>query len=165
MQRNLRNAANQFREAFDGEIARAFLSLQVGAATARDGATDRYADRFETWLNTAEHPQVVANVFVVDAEERQLRLRRWNHDARTLEAAGWVEPLGHWREQFQKELDAFASSQPIDRRDAFRNEPSLLVAPMRTLVLPPQTGLGPQTFVPVFGFTVLQLDMTYVREQ
>jgi signal transduction histidine kinase len=165
MQRNLRNAANQFREAFDGEIARAFLSLQIGAATARDGATDRYADRFETWLNTAEHPQVVANVFVVDDEERRLRLRRWNHDTRALEAAGWVGPVGQWREQFQKELDAFVSSQPIDRRDAFRNEPSLLVAPMRTLVLPSQTGLGPQTFVPVFGFTVLQLDMTYVREQ
>jgi signal transduction histidine kinase len=164
MQRNLRNATNQFREAFDGEIARAFLSLQVGAATARDGATERYADRFETWLNTAEHPQVVANVFVVDADEQQLRLRRWNHDARTLEPAGWVAPVGRWREQFQKELDAFVSSQPIDRRNAFRDEPSLLVAPMRTLVLPPQTGPGPQTLVPVFGFTVLQLDMTYVRE-
>jgi signal transduction histidine kinase len=165
MQRNLRNAANQFREAFDGEIARAFLSLQVGAVTARDGATDRYADRFETWLNTAEHPQVVANVFVIDAEERQLRLRRWNHDARTLEQAGWDAPVGRWREQFQKELDAFLSSQPIDRRNAFRDEPSLLVAPMRTLVFPAQAGAGPQTFVPVFGFTVLQLDMTYVREQ
>jgi len=35
MQRNLRVAAFQFREAFDGEIARAMLSLQVGPATAR----------------------------------------------------------------------------------------------------------------------------------
>jgi signal transduction histidine kinase len=165
MQRNLRNAANQFREAFDGEIARAFLSLQVGAATARDGATDRYADRFETWLNTAEHPQVVANVFVVDAEAEELRLRRWDQDSRTLAPAAWAEPIGRWREQFQTELDAFRSSQPVDRRNAFRDEPSLLVAPMRTLVLPPQNGPGPQTIVPVFGFTVLQLDMAYVREQ
>src|SRR5687767_15906126 len=120
MQRNIRNAANQFREAFDGEVARAFLSLQVGAATAREGATDRYADRYDTWLNTAEHPQVVSNVFVVDEDQRQLRLRRWNHDTRTLDQTDWVAPLGRWREQFQQELDAFLTSQPIDRRNAFR---------------------------------------------
>src|SRR5688572_13120827 len=60
MQRNLRVAASQFRENFDGEVVRAVLSLQVGPATAREGASDRYTDRYETWLNTSSHPQVVA---------------------------------------------------------------------------------------------------------
>ena len=45
MQTHLGNAALQFREALDGEIARAFISLQVSAQTARDGFSDRYSDR------------------------------------------------------------------------------------------------------------------------
>ena len=56
MQRNLRTAAGQFRENFDGEI-RAVLSLQVGPATALEGASERYTDRYETWLNTSATPR------------------------------------------------------------------------------------------------------------
>jgi hypothetical protein len=78
MQRNLRTAAAQFRENFDGEIIRAVLSLQVGPATALEGASDRYTDRYETWLNTAAHPQVVASVLLVDSDAGRLRLRQWN---------------------------------------------------------------------------------------
>ena len=73
MQRNLRNAAGQFREAFDGELARAFLSLQVGPQTAREGTSEQYSNRYSTWLNTAAHPQVVADILVVDEQEDRLR--------------------------------------------------------------------------------------------
>ena len=74
MQRNLRTAAGQFRENFDGEIIRAVLSLQVGPATALEGTSERYTDRYETWLNTSAHPQVVAAVLLVDADAGRLRL-------------------------------------------------------------------------------------------
>src|SRR5262245_64432888 len=88
MQRNLRTAAAQFRENFDGEIVRAVLSLQVGPATALEGASDRYTDRYETWLNTAAHPQVVADVLLVDADAGRLRLRRCNSESPAFQAAG-----------------------------------------------------------------------------
>jgi signal transduction histidine kinase len=165
MQRNLRNAAAQFRDAFDGEVTRAFLSLQVGAATARDGASDRYTDRYTTWLDTAAHPQVVANIFVVDADAGNLRLRRWNADARAFDTADWVPPIAAWRPQFEQELTAFTSGQPFDRRGAYRDVASLLVAPLRNLVTPQQPAPGPQTITPVFGFTVMELNLSYVREQ
>ena len=41
LQRNVRIAAAQFREAFDGEILRAVVSLQVGPATVREGVSER----------------------------------------------------------------------------------------------------------------------------
>ena len=50
MQRNLRNAAVQFRDSFDAEIGRAFGALQVGANTARDGFSEPYSDRYEAWV-------------------------------------------------------------------------------------------------------------------
>ena len=93
LQRNVRIAAAQFREGFDGEIVRAILSLQVGPATVREGVSERYSDRYNTWLNTAAHPQIVSNVLVVDGDNGQLRLRRWNTDVDALEATEWRPPL------------------------------------------------------------------------
>ena len=166
MQRNLRNAAAQFREAFDGEVLRAALTLQVGAATAREGASDRYTDRYTTWIETAAHPQIVANVFLVDAEQQELRLRRWNPDDRVFEPVTWSDPLAKWRPHFEEELKAFITGNPFERpRGAYRDESSLLVSPLRNLVSPQPPAPGPQTITPVFGFTVLQLDVAYMRER
>src|SRR5687767_7134730 len=78
MQHNLRNAASQFRDAFDLEVGRAILGLQVGPITARDGASEQYTDRYETWVDTSEHPQLVSSIFLVDAADAQLRIRRFD---------------------------------------------------------------------------------------
>jgi signal transduction histidine kinase len=166
MQRNVRNAAAQFREAFDGEVLRAALTLQVGANTAREGASDRYTDRYTTWLDTTAYPQIVASVFLVDADDNQLRLRRWNPDARLFEPVSWPDPIARWRPDFEQELRAFTTGAPFDRpRGAYRDEPSLLVSPLRNLVTPQPPAAGPQTITPVFGFTVLQLNVPYMRDR
>jgi hypothetical protein len=107
MQRNLRTAAGQFRENFDGEMIRAVLSLQVGPATALEGTSERYTDRYETWLNTSAHPQVVAAVLLVDSDAGRLRLRQWNPDTHTFEATDWPAALGDWRARFDQELSDF----------------------------------------------------------
>jgi len=164
MQRNLRTAAGQFREGFDGEIVRAVLSLQVGPATAREGTSDRYIDRYETWLNTAAHPQVVADILLLDADAEQLRLRRWNADTHAFDATEWPSVLAPWRSQFDQELADFRAGRPI-RRPNFRGEESLIVTPLRNLVVPGPPTPGPQTVTPVFGFTIIQLNMAYIREQ
>ena len=165
MQRNLRTAARQFREAFDDEMVRAVLSLQVSAVTAREGASDRYTDRYDTWLNTAAHPQVVADVLLIDAEAEELRLRRWNTESHAFDLASWPAVLTHWQPQFEQERSDFAAGRPFSRRPAFRDEDSLIVTPLRNLVEPAPPALGPQTVTPVFGFTIIQLNMAYIREQ
>ena len=165
LQRNVRIAAAQFREGFDGEIVRAMLSLQVGPATAREGVSERYSDRYNTWLNTASHPQIVSNVLVVDAEAGRLRLRRWNRDTDGLEATEWRPALERWRPQFEQELREFTAGRQFDRRQALRGEDSFIVAPLRNLVVPATPARGPQTVTPVFGFTIIELNMPYIREQ
>jgi signal transduction histidine kinase len=165
MQRNLRTAAGQFREAFDGEIVRAVLSLQVGPATAREGASERYTDRYDTWLNTAAHPQVVADVLLLDADAGQLRLRRWDAETHTFDSTQWPDVLTRWQPHFEQELSDFTAGRPFNRRPVFRDEESLIVTPLRNLVVPASPAPGPQTVTPVFGFTIIQLNMPYVREQ
>jgi signal transduction histidine kinase len=166
MQRNVRNAAAQFREAFDGELARAFLNLQVGPQTAREGASDQYSNRYSTWLNTAAHPQIVADILVVDADGPAIRLRRWNEVTHTFDPAVWPPDLERLQPEFEEELRDFQSGRGIDARRAFREEKSLIlapIAPLRNPMRPTAPGAGTQTFTPVFGFTVMRLDMEYIR--
>jgi len=165
MQRNLRTAAAQFRENFDGEIIRAVLSLQVGPATALEGASDRYTDRYETWLNTAAHPQVVAAVLLVDTDAGHLRLRRWNPESHVFEAAEWPAALNEWHARFEEELADFSAGRPPTRRASFRGDEQFIISPLRNLVVPQSPAPVPQTVTPVFGFTITQLNMAYIREQ
>ena len=165
LQRNVRIAAAQFREGFDGELVRAVLSLQVGPATVREGVSERYSDRYNTWLNTAGHPQIVSNVLVVDGDSGQLRLRRWNPESDALEATDWRPPLEGWRPQIEQEFRDFIAGRAFDRRPSLRGEDSLIVVPLRNLVVPARPTRGPQTVTPMFGFTIIELNMAYIREQ
>jgi signal transduction histidine kinase len=165
MQRNLKVAADQFRDEFDGEIARAFLSLQAGVATARDGASDRYSDRYDTWLNTTAHPRIVANIFLIDADGPSLRLRRWSPDTHTFAAVDWPAGLADWRPHFASALRDFRAGRVSAQRFGYDDHDDLLAAPLRNVIVNPPPGSRPQEVTPVFGFTVLQLDLNYIRRE
>ncbi len=162
---NLRNATQQFRDAFDLEVGRAFLNLQVGPFTARDGWSDQYSDRYDAWMDTAEHPRIVSAVMVVDAPDRVLRLRRWNADSHSFVDEPWPAApaaLAALREPLERELAEFGEARPFERRQ-WPTDDSLLVAPMRNLVAGPNRG-QPQSVTPVFGYTVVQLDLRYIAD-
>ena len=163
MQRNLKVAADQFREAFDGEIVRAFLSLQVGPVTAREGASDRYTDRYDTWLNTTAHPRIVANIFLVDDDGGTLRLRKWDPTSHTFDPTGWPAVLSDWRPHFESALRDFAAGRRSPNPSAYDDHDELLVAPLRNVVVNPPPGSRPQEVAPLFGFTVLELNLDYIR--
>jgi hypothetical protein len=167
MQRNLRVAAFQFREAFDGELARAFLTLQVGPNTARDGASERYSDRYDTWLNTAAHPRIVHNIFLIDAEtdRRDLRVRRWNADTHAFDPTPWPGVLGSLRPQLERELVEFNSGHPPDHRLHVADDEPLVLGPIRNVIVNPPAGSRPQAVEPIFGFTVIELDLAYITHE
>jgi signal transduction histidine kinase len=166
MQRNLRNAAFQFREAFDVEVGRALLSLQVGPVTARDGASEQYTDRYEAWVDTSEHPRLVSDIYVVDADGPSLRLRRFDPEAHIFEPAPWPAALARRRFDFERQLQDFESGRTIDRRFALSDDESLIITPLRDLIGPGRPERSRSTSItPVFGFTVLQLDVRYMQEE
>jgi signal transduction histidine kinase len=167
MQRNLETAAEQFRADFDGEFGRAIRELTVGTTTAREGTSANYSQRYTSWLNTADHPQVVADVYLVDAVDEQLRLRRWNNGIHVFEPSLWPEELDRHRGDFQKAYVEFKAQRESGRqvRAAFSGEESLVVAPLQNFEFP---RVGPQvvqTAAPMFGYTVIQLDESYLRGQ
>jgi signal transduction histidine kinase len=165
MQHNLRNAASQFRDAFDLEVGRALIALQVGPITARDGASEQYTDRYEAWVDTAEHPQLVSNIFLVDSDAAQLRIRRFDPATHAFAPIAWPSALERWRPEFERQLRDFNTGVPAGRRGAFADDESLIVSPLRNLIGPTGAGGQPASITPVFGFTVVQLDLPYLQEQ
>jgi signal transduction histidine kinase len=163
MRTHVRNAAIQFHEALDGEILRAVMNLQVGAATARDGFSDRYSDRYEAWMTTSAHPQIVADVLLIDADEGKLQLRRWNQATHSFEPYAWPEVLLGLRPQFEQELGSSRAGRFPDRRLAAALDESLVLMPLRPA--PPPVGGQPGPPRGVFGFTVVHLDLDYIRTQ
>ena len=166
MQHNLRNAASQFRDAFDIEIGRALSNLQVGPVTARDGASEQYADRYDAWVDTAEHPRLVSEIFLVDAVGPRLRSRRFNVASHMFEETIWPDVLRTWRPDFERQLHDFNAGLPLERRPMLSDEESLIVTPLRNILGPgTPAGTRPPSITPVFGFTVIALDVAYMREQ
>ena len=92
-------------------------------------------------------------------------MRRWNPDTHTFEATDWPAALGEWRARFEQELSDFTAGRPPTRRGPFRGDDSIIVTPLRNLVSPRSPAPVPQTVTPVFGFTIIQLNMAYLREQ
>ncbi len=167
MQRNLRHASLQFRESFDQEISRALVALRVDGAVVRDEAWHRYAERYAAWAGTAAHPAMIADVFLIDASGSNVRLRRWNLREVRFEPAEWSGGLASAREHFESELAAFTSggagprARPLPA--SFGGDPSLLVSPVLHIRLGglPHGSIDP--VANVFGFTVLQLNLSYIR--
>lgn len=164
MQRNLRNAADQFRETFDQELIIALFSLQVGPMTARENGSDQYSDRYNSWINTASYPQIVAGIYLVSEADGRLTLRRWNPNAHVFEGTLWPASIDKWRPQFEYALTEFKAQRLPDLSGAFTGEESLIAMPIRNNPIGPRRG-GAGLDRPVFGFTVLQLDMPYMRNQ
>jgi signal transduction histidine kinase len=165
MHRNLENAADQFRGTFNREIVGALVGLQVGANTARDGSSDQYSDRYNSWFNTSDFPQIVAAIYLVDAADGQLRLRRFNTDTHMFEPSLWPAGVNSWRSEFDRALASFNRNQ-LPERLTFDGQESLIAMPIRQGGGPrpgAPRGTAPQR--PVFGFTVLELDMAYMRGQ
>jgi signal transduction histidine kinase len=161
MERNLRTAANQFRGAFDGEVIRAVFGLRVDATTAQESAWYRYDDRYTAWLDAAEHPGIVAGVFLVDENQGMVRLRRWNATSHEFEEIGWPAELASWRPRFEQDLAAFGQRQQGGRLP-FPEDDALVATPLVNSG-PRADERGDRT-PPVFGFTVVQWDMRYIRD-
>jgi signal transduction histidine kinase len=172
MERNLRISSFQFQRAFDDEITRTVNGLRMNVATVGDSAWNRYADRYATWSATAEHPRLLANIYLVDVEQGQLRLRRWNAAAESFDAAEWPAILTPWRPLFEQAYAAYMKREPMARAP-LPDEDSLLISPLLfgrgqggpQLPGPPAPGAPAPPDPALFGFTVLQLDTDYIRTQ
>jgi signal transduction histidine kinase len=162
MQRNLETAADQFRGAFDLELGNAIRDLTASTTAAREGSSTNYSLRYRSWLDSAEHPQIVADVYIVDAEGDRLRLRRFNATTHVFDPSLWPESWARLRSEFERAYQAARAETRAEGLN-FGDDESLIVLGLQNFeqstpgarVVPPSP--------PMFGFTVIQLDESYLR--
>ena len=175
MQRNVSIAAIQFGESFNGEIRSAANNLSVNQQTARDAQWERYATRYDEWLNNdAVHPLIVKGVYLVDADNGTVDARRWDNEAKAFQQGPWPPSLAPWRADFEAEFDDWrAARMPPEPRTRFQGQDALILSPLvgRPINVNPAGRLNPtvgsrqQTSETVFGFTVIELDLQYIQRQ
>ena len=186
MQRTLRTAASQFATEFDSELSRTLISLQVDGTTFRDQNWTAYAQRYSEWATSSAEPRVVRDVWLVDtlpgttlpsldaqtpiAAER-LRIRRWNPQAMTFDAAEWPEDLQKVRGSLAQRFIGFAVQRSRPSENNMRREAtvSLSLGNDTTLISPitlfelPDDHRGPPK-ISILGFTIVRLEPAVLRD-
>ncbi|MEZ5404256.1 MAG: ATP-binding protein [Bryobacteraceae bacterium] len=93
IQEDLNQAVDRFARDFNGEPARLFQTLMAGGPAARFGRDPDYADRFWAWQETAVHPGLTRNVYLLGADGK---LQQLNPETGAFQAVDWpteLEPL------------------------------------------------------------------------
>jgi signal transduction histidine kinase len=111
MQGTLSAGAARFAEDFDRELSRVYFNLKLDENTWRERDGDAYAARFEQWRANAPHPELVGDIYVVDARDagREPHLARFDAAARKFTAsAAWPAGFGALRRRFAEARGAHA---------------------------------------------------------
>ena len=185
MQRTLRTAAAQFANEFDMELSRTLISLQVDGQSLRDQNWSAYAQRYTLWASSATEPRLVRDVWLVDTAPGttlpafgssvnvpvdRLRIRRWNAQGMSFEAAEWPADLAELRASLVTRFIGFqmqrGRANDNTHRDAAINvtigDDTTLIAPV-TLVEMPDDHRGPPR-ISILGFTIVRLDPAVIRD-
>lgn len=102
MQNNLKANAAKFSQDFDREITRAFLSFQPDPTASDEKKWDHYAQRYDQWLESAPHPQIVSSVYRLDNEkDGSLNLLAFNPSSRQFEPCPWPEDFNLLRRRME----------------------------------------------------------------
>src|SRR5262249_3547288 len=92
-----RGRAEPVARDLDRELTRAFLLLQVDAASLADAHAGTFAERYARWKSGAAHPALVKDVLVAGVGSE--RLRRFDPETSAFADAEWPKELAIVRER------------------------------------------------------------------
>ena len=159
LQSSLQAGATRFRQDFNREFIRAYLTFQIDSPAAPNDTTEHHLERLEIWQRSAPHPQLVSSVFLVDYDEQNRpRLNHVNANAKRLDVVEWTGELGRMRDRFEKRSGSPAGT-PLE---SFDEKIPALIVPIPTLET---KGSKEDDLMRPAGFTVIQLDLNYLQRE
>lgn len=145
-QASLALSARRMGEDFDRELARAYLGLQMDAATLRDADWERFAARYDHWRATAPYPGLVHNVYLVEVNQGgQVGLLRYDETVRGFTPSSWPFELMPVRRRIERTYRAIFVEEDrtrIDISPVDRAGPALLIPVARPWLLSDEEELG-----------------------
>lgn len=151
LQASLQSDAAHLAEDFDREITRIFLAFQMEAVPLNRQAWKAYAERYHQWSVTSPYPDLVDQVYVVNANSRgRLNLVRFDSATQTFVKDHWPEDLSELRRTLRQQLRQTKSKSG----HVFSYNVPSIVETIPALVIP----LSNLQFTPdAHGFTVSSL--------
>lgn len=165
-ERSLKAATSQVAQDLDVELFRILVGLQVDGDSLKTEDWEVYADRAQAWRAATAVPALVREVLLVDRSGTSLRLRRWDPSAATFAAAEWPAEFAAERERFAAELAAWQANppdEPIRLADLLNQSGDAIVLPVAPL--PRQLREHVTMFEPMFGYTIIRLDLGVIRDE
>jgi signal transduction histidine kinase len=164
MQASLKTAVSNFSQEFDREITRAYIGLQLDAASLRGRDWQAFAGRYNRWAATAAHPEIVSDVFIVEpGEDRHARLLRYDTTSARFEPADWPAPVEELRAHFERAFQEKGPGGDSTMSSALVPVPdhvAALVTPIPDRIMIEQR-IDPH-YISVAGYVVTVFDMGYL---
>jgi signal transduction histidine kinase len=192
-ERTIQTAVTQLAADLDGELSRAFTSLQLDGDTVERASWSTYAQRYSAWSASAANAAIVKAVYLLElarpaeilhgggpgtkttnpgrSRQTETRLRRWNPVDSTFDLAAWPAELSDLEGRIQQHLDHIEVQGM--RRGERLLAPPIAWSDERTLIAPimhidlPDAGRMPARVpdVRLIGFSMIHLDLDIIRQE
>jgi signal transduction histidine kinase len=165
-ERTLRHSTVALTEDIDIELIRAFIGLRVDGSAVQSGSWAEYAERVAGWRAATAAPAIVRDVLLIDQGSSGVRLREWSSNRQQFVAAEWTDDLAPYRVRAITDL-AHWNDRPADEpprpMDLLSDDGSALIVPIAPV--PVQSGSRMTQFEPVFGYTIIRLDLRFIADE
>ena len=172
MQSLLRTGATRFRQDFDREITRAFLSFQVDGAPPQEEAWQDYAECYDSWMATAPYPHLVKAIFQVKTDEQgHFQLAYFNRAANQLEPREWPAEFATLREGLERSKREVryedGTFEKIALDQVAEEIPALIIpiAPGPPILTPERKEMMRSRFLSPLSYTIVTLDLDYLKRE
>jgi signal transduction histidine kinase len=99
--------ALRFGEDFDLEVARVYLTFQMEAQSVVTRQWERYAQRYEHWMQHAPYPRLAGAVYLVELYQNgRVNLSLYNPGQRRFAPAEWPAAMTELRTRFEESIKA-----------------------------------------------------------
>jgi signal transduction histidine kinase len=165
----LSGRATEFAHDFDRELTRAYLLFQPEGPQPEPDEDLAFGQRYDRWQATSAFPRMLREFYMARRDRGgALMLERFDLATRTLQPAAWPPSMADWRSRLD---DRGERVQPGDPSLVVRRLPAPVWETVPALVVP-----APVLFVsedgdarrfrpPDFSYTVLAIDLDYVRRE
>jgi signal transduction histidine kinase len=165
-ERRLRQSTTALTDDLDIELIRAFIGLRVDGRSIENDNWAEYAERVAGWRAATAVPAIVRRILLIDKGPSGVRLREWSTDQRRFLPAEWTADLAPYRTRAVQDLATWNDRQPDEPPrpiDMLSDDGSILAVPIAPV---PVQGNGRMTqFEPVFGYTIVRLDVRFIAEE
>jgi signal transduction histidine kinase len=163
----LTSRASEFAQDFDRELTRAYLLYQADPPQVAQDTASRFAERYDRWQATSAYPKLLKDFYTVAREPSGgFKLQRFDAATRTLREASWPDTMADWRTRFDDRQRQEGERGLVIRHIAgpiWETVPALIVPTPILFVAGPDE--PPSFSPPEISYTVLTIDLSYVRDE